>query len=421
MMQSTQSTTTLRQPWLNLARATWIVLSTAAFIAFVASAAIAWREPLPSCSAPDAICGPWQVSQEDIAQAQVLGQSGQLFQSIFLVSRMIPMLSFFAVGAIIFWRKSNDWIAFLLSLMLTLWTVEGIQNLGGFMPTVNTLYAIVNSIFAVFPFLFPNGRFVPRWTRWLAIPFILMWFPIAFPSVLPSLGAQTSNFIFSVYLPVTGAFWFLIAGYSVIYRYVRVSTTSERQQTKWVVVGLLSSVIILIPFVVVEGVFPPTQPSPARLTFMYLVFIPVSALSYLFLPLGIGFSILRYRLYDIDIIIRRTLIYSILTIMLALVYWGAVVVLQQVLRPIIGADSDFAIIISTLAIAALFNPLRNRVQGTIDHRFYRRKYDAHQVLERFAQTARDEVELEKLTGELLNVVDETMQPTNVSLWLKKMD
>jgi hypothetical protein len=124
-------------------------------------------------------------------------------------------------------------------------------------------------------------------------------------------------------------------------------------------------------------------------------------------------------LWDIDIIIRRTMIYSIITATLGLVYFSAVIVLQQIFRSLTGAGDDLAIIVSTLAIAALFNPLRHRVQDIIDHRFYRRKYDAHQVLARFAATARDEVELEKLTGELLNVVNETMQPTSVSLWLKK--
>lgn len=143
-------------------------------------------------------------------------------------------------------------------------------------------------------------------------------------------------------------------------------------------------------------------------------------LSLVAFPVAMVIAILRYHLYDIDLIIRRTLIYALLTALLALVYLGSVVVLQQVFVTPTGAQqNEIVTVTSMLAIAALFVPLRNRVQNVIDRRFYRRKYDAQQILARFAATARDEVELEKLTGELLNVVSETMQPAHVSLWLKK--
>ena len=122
-------------------------------------------------------------------------------------------------------------------------------------------------------------------------------------------------------------------------------------------------------------------------------------------------------LWDIDVIIRKTLVYSVLTALLALIYFGGVVLVQQLTRSI-TASSDLAIAVSTLIIAALFFPLRRRVQNAIDRRFYRRKYNAQQVLARFAQTARDEVELDKLTAGLIDVVNETMQPANVTLWLR---
>lgn len=142
-------------------------------------------------------------------------------------------------------------------------------------------------------------------------------------------------------------------------------------------------------------------------------------LSLLPFPIILAISVLRYQLFDIDVIIHRTLIYTVLTAVLAFVYWSSVVLLQQVFRALTGQQSDIAIIISTLAIAVLFNPLRHRVQNVIDQSFYRRKYDAAKVLAAFGATVRDEVELSKLTDQLLEVVDETMQPVQVSLWLRE--
>ena len=137
----------------------------------------------------------------------------------------------------------------------------------------------------------------------------------------------------------------------------------------------------------------------------------------LLLPVTIAFSILRYRLWDIDILIRRTLVYAVLTGLLLLLYFGSVVLLQQVVRRLAGHDSPIVIVVSTLVIAALFSPLRRRVQNIIDHRFYRRKYDAQQALAAFAGTAKEEVDLESLQAELMTIVQETMQPEQVSLWM----
>jgi branched-subunit amino acid ABC-type transport system permease component len=127
--------------------------------------------------------------------------------------------------------------------------------------------------------------------------------------------------------------------------------------------------------------------------------------------------VLRYRLYDIDLIIRRTLVYGVLTIGLALVYWCGVVVLQQVLRPLVQG-SDLAIVGSTLAVAALFQPLRRQIQHTVDRRFYRQRYDASRTLEAFSSRLRQEIDLDSLGAELLAVVGQTMQPQQISLWLR---
>jgi len=136
------------------------------------------------------------------------------------------------------------------------------------------------------------------------------------------------------------------------------------------------------------------------------------------MPLACGVAILRYRLYDIDVIIRRTLVYSLLTLILGLIYIGCIVLSRTLVAPLIGG-SEVAIVASTLVIAALFNPLRRGIQNVIDRRFYRRKYDAAKVLAAFGTTARDETDLSHLTSELLRVVDATMQPEFVGLWLRE--
>jgi hypothetical protein len=415
MSVATESTSTLRPPWLHVARAVWILLSAVGIIAFVAGIVIAWDDPFPSCTTPNAVCGPWSISQEDIAVAQTLGWSEQLLRIGYFVRNILTYGSFIAVGSIIFWRKSDDWVALLLSQMLVSFAVELVQNLGAFQIAVYGLLIIDTVAFILLPFIFPNGRFVPRWTRWLLLPLGFIMIP---PMMLVSAAGEKDNPIASLGLLVGFTAWFLAAGYAVIYRYTRISNAVERQQTKWVMAGFLGTFVGIIPFTVTTFAFPPSQPSPERLAFVLLVLFPVGFITYLFLSGAIAVAILRYRLWDIDILIRKTLLYSILTGLLALIYFGSVIILQSVFAAVGGQRSELAIVASTLAIAALSLPLRRRVQNAIDRRFYRRKYDAVKTLAEFGQTARDETDLEKLTARLIAVVQETMQPTHVSLWLK---
>ena len=199
------------------------------------------------------------------------------------------------------------------------------------------------------------------------------------------------------------AVW-LIAG-----EYRAVRDPSARRKIRWLMFGALISLIVGIVFWFAPGVI---LGHP-------LIDAGTLGLSLLPFPVVIAIAILRDRLFDIDVIIRRTFVYSIVTASLALIYFSGVIILQQLFRALTGAGGELAIILSTLTIAGLFNPLRHRIQNAIDRRFYRRKYDAQKVLAQFAVTARDETDLDKLTQGLIAVVDETIRPERVSVWLQE--
>lgn len=175
----------------------------------------------------------------------------------------------------------------------------------------------------------------------------------------------------------------------------------ERQQVKWALFVMAVWCVGVILLILLPEIRP----------LLLLIFTPL-------LPSGIAVPILRYRLWDIDLIIRRTLVYSLLTLTLGAVYFGSVVLLQQLFAGVTDQKSPVAVVISTLLIAALFTPLRRRAQELVDRRFYRSKYDSAQTLGRFAQAARDEVNLDQLTTELLHVIEETIQPESASVWLR---
>ncbi len=199
---------------------------------------------------------------------------------------------------------------------------------------------------------------------------------------------------------------------SLVLRFRR-SQGQLRQQIKWLAYFLAVAFGTQMVFFELPGaLFDPQVLDSLAYAFILIVV-------FLGYPVVIGIAILRYRLYDIDVIIRRTLVYALVTGALALIYIGSIIMLQRIFIGITGQESTVAIVVSTLLIAALFNPVRSRVQTLIDRRFYRRKYDAESILAQFGTVARDEVNLEALTSELLVAVNETVQPTTTSLWLKE--
>jgi hypothetical protein len=269
--------------------------------------------------------------------------------------------------------------------------------------------------------LFPNGRMLsPRWSwlGWLAsvgmvmlvLPQVIFSWNFTIPQLLDISSSMESTSVGHIanMIVIAGLVLLLISAFtatiSLIQR-LRHAVGIERQQLKWFAYACAVFIVARLIILVFFGDHPEMP-----------LAIALGVLTIAGIPLAVGIAILRYHLYDIDIIIRRTLVYSILSLTLGLVYVGSIVLLQQLVAPLTGG-SELAIVASTLVIAALFNPLRKRIQNLIDRRFYRRKYDAAKVLAAFGATARDETDLEQLTAEMLRVVDETMQPEFVGLWL----
>jgi hypothetical protein len=212
--------------------------------------------------------------------------------------------------------------------------------------------------------------------------------------------------------------WWTSGLYAQIYRYRRVSNPIERQQTKWIVFGVALAVVVYGLYGPLQYWLVTTNPSGTAAAVFQLVGVPLFLLCDLIIPLAFTFSILRYRLWDIDVIIRRTLVYGGLTATLLLIYIASVVLLQSLVTAVGGQQSAVVTVISTLLIAALFNPLRRRIQSDIDRRFYRSHYDSEKIVAAFSAGLRDQVDLDQLRDRLLVVLEDTLQPESVSLWLR---
>ena len=210
----------------------------------------------------------------------------------------------------------------------------------------------------------------------------------------------------------------LASASSLILRYLR-SGEVVREQIKWLAFAA-SVVAIGVLTAVVQGTFFASSDAGNADPLLGRLLQDLLTFSFAGVPVAIGFAVLRYRLYDIDLVINRALVYGSLTLMLLVVYFAGVTATQALLQTLTGRQHlpQLAVVVSTLVIAALFDPLRRRIQSFIDRRFYRRKYDARKTLEEFSATLRDETDLQALNGELTRVVRETVQPEHVSIWLR---
>jgi hypothetical protein len=270
--------------------------------------------------------------------------------------------------------------------------------------------------FVLFFYVFPSGHFVPSFMRWVFVVGMIYWgFELFFPFAAFN--------PFSTY-PVLGALIFIgLLGSAVVvqlYRYRRVSSPAQRQQTKWVVYGASMGWGGYLVLFTLSLVFPALFQTGSLVSL--IAWAAVYGLGLLF-PLSLGVALVHSRLWDIDVLINRTLVYGSLTALLVGLYVGLILALQVLVQTLTGVPGQqpLVIVASTLVIAALFQPLRRRIQNIIDRRFYRRKYDAAKVVAAFSATLRQEVDLNELSEQILAVVQETMQPTHVSLWLRPPD
>ena len=366
------------------------------------------------------------------------GETLPLFMILF---PFIPVLFVF-VGALIISRQPRNVIGLVMMLPGIAMTfvidayLEPYLN-GQLLPPVapSPLFLIIlwfsnwNWLLLVFPvmfimLLFPTGRpLTPRW-RWLTylgigimVFFITM---ITFADeIAPGsdstlwqvpnpIGFLKTEWIESAVGPLLILFpiWIILCAISLFVRFRRAKAV-ERAQIKWLFYAGAIFVVFYLPSYMGD--------TYRQVDNLFNLLLPIGLATF---PIAIAIAILRYNLYDIDLIIRKTLQYALLTGLLALVYFGSVVLLQTLVENLTGQQSPFVIVLSTLAIAACLTPCVCRVQDFIDRRFFRKKYDAEQTLARFAEVARDEVDMEKLTIGLLGAVEETMQPEKVTLWLK---
>jgi hypothetical protein len=353
----------------------------------------------------------------------------------------LGFFAYAAVGALIAARHPRNpvgWLFCLVGLALPLsgllwaYATYSVYTEGGELPAEEALawaYAWSNEpllvVLVLLLLLFPNGRFLSsRWRRLgeAAIASALVWaVAIALqPGALTDFGAienpfgvDAAGFLEELAAVASSAsfLFFVGAGVSVVVRYRR-AAAAEQLQIKWLAAAGAFAAAMVLAFTVAEAVTV-TSRGAMEIVTSALAFLAVAVI-----PVGVGVAMLRHRLYDIDVVVNRTLVYGSVTAVLAAAYLGLVLLFQLAFSPVTEGNG-LAVALSTLAVAALFRPARNRVQALVDRRFYRQRYDAQQTLDGFASRLREEVDLDALREELTGVVAQTMRPAHVSLWLKE--
>jgi hypothetical protein len=414
--------TTLHRRWLFLARTAWVMLAITALAIVVFSVPSSFEHYRSVCTAASEVCSEraWveQPTPQGVRALRDVGLSVSSYALLNVVLDKVYQLVWFAVGALIFWRRSDDLMALLVSAFLVSFgpvtvDITDAEALISSQPAwwlpVLGVNIVGNVCVVLFFLLFPSGQFAPHWTRWLAVAFSTF---LVTDVLFPELYSRSPALKMVSFLVFIGIVVSLV--WSQIYSYRRFSSPEQRRQTKWVVFGTTLAVAGTFPFQLPVDLSLVGGDTPLALLLLRTGF----ALSFLLVPLSISVAVLRSHLFDIDVLINRTLVYGSLTAMLIGLYLGGIVVLQRLFVVLTGEKSTLAVVASTLLIAALFNPLRRRIQSFIDRGFYRKKYDARKTLESFSAKLRDETDLDALSDDLVAVVRETMQPEHITLWLR---
>lgn len=395
-------------PWLVVARVGWVVLFVANLWYSTVAISRYHTQALHPCTDSSCVVTP--------AQAVTLHNAGISLSRYAAVSTGVA-IALTLIGALmalaIFARRSNTRIALAVGILLFTFSTGNLTagaSLTLISPLVDTVISLVDLTIAFSVFLiFPDGRFVPRWTWLLAAAWaIFHWALSAYP---------TTQWLYAFY-PVI----YLSALGVQFYRYLRVSNTWRQQQTKLVVLAFSVTLVGNVLYWIVLPAVIPALGAPGSL--YPLVGYPIYLLITLSLPVAFALAIQRYRLFDVDVLINRALVYSALTFILAALYFGLIIGAQTLLRAFTREQApqpQVVIVFSTLLIAALVQPLRHRIQALIDRRFYRRKYDARRTLATFGAALGTEADLPELTDRLLEVVKVTMQPAHASLWLRPVE
>jgi len=418
-MTTSNSLSQTGKDWRWIALLVWLLIALAYLAFFLLDLRRDYSQLLMPCQGGE--CNWMAISSAEVEVLHTWGLSTQAYAAYMTGFAVVTVAVYWILGGLLLWRQGATRIGLSVSLVLLVIPITLISDSGNVYESISSLLipgvllsALGRITILLFIYLFPNGRLYPRWA---IIPLGAGILITVISSILEITGFGFYSPVQVSLLLATFAVGFLLGVIFQILRYVSFSTPIERQQTKWVLLGFIILVISVPVWILFFGGGMSISPGETRLLGSLGGWL-INMLLVAALPVTISIAILRYRLWDIDVIIRRTLIYGALTITLAIVFFGAVTLLQSLFVAVSGQRSAVSVVVSTLVIAALFNPLRRRIQNDIDRRFFRQKYDAEKVVAAFSAGLREEVDLEDLQAQIVAVVRETLQPEQVSLWLK---